>query len=422
MYPNKIVQRKVENVMINKRKYLAAVGMIILTAVIVMACKTESADTKIINIVRYPEPADYTSIFNSNKFPEEKDENFEFDVRSTNLSSENLSDRLDDLLYTTYDSKTIWPEKLPEGFNPEEIMEIYKNPGLGMRELHKQGITGKGVGIAIIDQTLLVDHVEYKDRIKLYEENENAGKHDAQMHGPAVASIAVGKTVGVAPEADLYYIAGDFGTFRGDSFEDDFSLLAKNIERILEVNKELPEADKIRVISISKGWSKGEKGYEEITEAVNKAKEEGIFVISTSLEETYGYSFHGLGKYPMSDADALESYKPGSWWEEYAEMTFKDKFFGEGPFLLAPMDFRCTAAPNGVNDYVVYSSGGWSWTVPYIAGVYSLACQVNPDITYDEFWEIALETGKEIMLKTKGGQEYAMEKIINPAGIIERLK
>ena len=107
MYPNKIVQRKVENVMINKRKYLAAVGMIILTAVIVMACKTESADTKIINIVRYPEPADYTSIFNSNKFPEEKDENFEFDVRSTNLSSENLSDRLDDLLYTTYDSKTI---------------------------------------------------------------------------------------------------------------------------------------------------------------------------------------------------------------------------------------------------------------------------------------------------------------------------
>ena len=133
MYPNKIGQRKVENVMINKRKYLAAVGMIILTAVIVMACKTESADTKIINIVRYPEPADYTSIFNSNKFPEEKDENFEFDVRSTNLSSENLSDRLDDLLYTTYDSKTIWPEKLPEGFNPEEIMEIYKNPGLGMR-------------------------------------------------------------------------------------------------------------------------------------------------------------------------------------------------------------------------------------------------------------------------------------------------
>ena len=29
---------------------------------------------------------------------------------------------------------------------------------------------------------------------------------DAQMHGPAVSSIAVGKTVGVAPEADLYYI------------------------------------------------------------------------------------------------------------------------------------------------------------------------------------------------------------------------
>ena len=32
------------------------------------------------------------------------------------------------------------------------------------------------------------------------------------MHGPAVASIAVGKTVGVAPEADLYYISSVNGS------------------------------------------------------------------------------------------------------------------------------------------------------------------------------------------------------------------
>jgi hypothetical protein len=29
------------------------------------------------------------------------------------------------------------------------------------------------------------------------------------MHGPGVASIAVGKTVGVAPEANLYFIGQD---------------------------------------------------------------------------------------------------------------------------------------------------------------------------------------------------------------------
>lgn len=408
--------------MINKRKYLDLFWVIILAAAVVMSCKAESSDTKVINIERYPKPADYTLIHGINKFPKFKDENFDFDIRSMDLSSEDLTRCFDDLLYTTYDSKTKWPEKLPNDFDPKNAMEIYKNPGLNLKNLHAKGITGKGVGIAIIDQTLLVDHAEYKDRIKLYEENENAGKQDAQMHGPAVASIAVGKTVGVAPEADLYYIAGDFGTYDNYNFEYDFSLLAGNIDRILEINEGLPNANKIRVISISIGWSKDQKGYKEITEAVNRAKEAGIFVVSSSLEQTFGYSFHGLGKYPMSDADNFESYKPGSWWEDNAEEIFMQSSGKYKHILLAPMDFRCTAAPNGVNDYVVYSSGGWSWTIPYIAGVYALACQADPDITYDEFWSIALETGKSITVKGSGEQEYTMERIINPEGIIDGVK
>ncbi len=65
---------------------------------------------------------------------------------------------------------------------------------------------------------LLVDHQEYRDRIRLYEEINIDKGTPAQMHGAAVASIAVGKTVGVAPEADLYYIAKfntDFKEGRG---------------------------------------------------------------------------------------------------------------------------------------------------------------------------------------------------------------
>ena len=112
------------------------------------------------------------------------------------------------LLYADFDSKTQWPasDKLPTDFDRQKIMEISKDPGLGIRKLHDQGITGNGVGIAIIDQTLLVDHIEYKDRIRIYEEAEDitGGWLETQMHGPAVASIAVGKTVGVAPDADLY--------------------------------------------------------------------------------------------------------------------------------------------------------------------------------------------------------------------------
>lgn len=402
------------------RKTIIAVLFVVLFASAVIFMKmNESAITtkeaKVINISRHPEADDY-KVMQSNiiKLPSEKNENFEFDIRSADISSDDVMSRYNDLLYTTYDSKTKWPDKLPNDFNPIKIMDLYKNPGLNVRELHKQHVTGKGIGIAIIDQTLLVDHVEYKDRLKFYEENELSKTLPAQMHGAAVTSIAVGKTVGVAPEADLYYIACDFG--KKNSHERSFKLLAQDIDRILEINKSLPRENKIRVISVSIGWRDYEEGYDEVNAAVERAKAEGILVVSSSLEETYGFRFHGLGKLPLADADDFNSYRPGRRWKnELSYVLIKDD-------LMAPMDFRCTAAPNGTEDYVVYSSGGISLTIPYISGVYALACQVDSEITYDEFWKIALETGASINLKDDLGKEYEFKKIINPVGIIDKLK
>ena len=44
------------------------------------------------------------------------------------------------------------------------ILEAGKNPGLGVRALHDEGVTGKGVNVAIIDQNLLLDHPEFAER------------------------------------------------------------------------------------------------------------------------------------------------------------------------------------------------------------------------------------------------------------------
>jgi hypothetical protein len=280
-------------------------------------------------------------------------------------------------------------------------MELGKNPGLGIRRLHQQGITGKGIGVAVIDQDLLVDHVEYSDRLRLYEEIHSGGDQ-AQMHGPAVASIAAGKTVGVAPGADLYYIAEIHGVFRSDGFDWDFSYLARSVDRILEANKQLPGPNKIRVISISVGWGPHQRGYTEICAAVERAKHEGVFVVSSSLSETYQgeLNFHGLGREPMADPDRYESYRPGLWW--------LDQFYGQNvpsgsarETLLVPMDSRCTASPTGTEDFVFYREGGWSWSIPYIAGLYALACQVNPDISPEVFWAKAIETGDSVEIPAK---------------------
>ena len=377
-----------------------------------------------VNIVRHPESVDYSGFFSQltsiPKFDITSTDPWQVDLRSRDLTNIDMTGSLADLMYADFDSKTQWPSanKIPDSFDWQKIMEIGKDPGLGIRSLHDQGITGKGVGIAIIDQTLLVDHVEYKDRIRVYEEAEDVtgGWVEVQMHGPAVASIAVGKTVGVATEADLYYIAtGDCGG--STNIEDlDFSCRAKAIRRIVEINKTLPANRKIRVLSMSIGWGPQSKGYDEIMAAVKEAKAAGIFVISSSLSETHALNFHGLGRDSLSDPNEFQSYEPGLWWQQ--------QFYAQGlstNTLLVPMDSRTTASPTGTEDYVFYREGGWSWSIPYLAGTYALAVQSKPDITPEGFWETALRTGQTIPVQ-HNGKNYEFGVILDPQALIKAIK
>lgn len=357
-----------------------------------------------LSIVRKPSLADY-SFINPGKMTELPSGMRQGDLRSSNLSELDLKDKFEDLIKADFDSKTKWPEKLPDGFDPQLIMELGKNPGLGVRELHDKGITGKGIGIAIIDQGLLVDHIEYKDQLKLYEEI-HCFDGNAQMHGPAVASIAVGKTVGVAPEADLYYIAETHGVFKQGEFEWDLTWLAKSIDRIVEINRILPEGEKIRVISISLGIGGGMNGYEKALTSVEKAKQEGIYTVYVDSNP-----FKGLGREPLENADDINSYSKGKSWSSNRYPYNNDK-------LLVPMDSRCTASPTGTDDYVFYREGGISWTVPYAAGLYVLACQVNPDTTPEIFWKEALSTGETVSVNN----EDKLGKIVNPAKLIEKIE
>ncbi|HYF81758.1 MAG TPA: S8 family serine peptidase [Clostridia bacterium] len=385
--------------------------MLILSLIFITACSSQA--TKSVSVMNFQRGSLKTlPAYNADKI-----DPWQVDLRGYDLRSLNLKDRLDDLLYADFDTNTRWPEDLPEGFNPEEIMDLGKNPGLGLKSIHSKGITGKGVGIAIIDQTLLTEHIEYKDRLKSYEAINNKG-NTAEMHGAAVSSIAVGKTVGVAPEANLYYIALTPGEMKQGSFKHDFTWMAKAVDRVIEMNKTLPANERIRVISISLGWSPEKTGYKEINEAIKRAKAENIFVVSCSLSETYGLKFDGLGRGGFSDPESKNSYLPGSWW---AKGYFDGKRELAVDTLLVPMDSRTTASPTGKDDYAFYRSGGWSWSVPYIAGLYVLACQVKPDIDPETFWNSALSTGDVIQIN-HDGESHSLGKVINPVKLFESFK
>lgn len=375
-----------------------------------------------LEITRRPEPAKFGRgrLSSLPTFQPESTKPWQVDLRGADLSGLDLKNRLADLLHADFDDQTRWPAALPTTFDTQRIMTLGKNPGLGVRQLHTRGITGQGIGVGIIDQPLLVDHIEYADRLRLYEEIHSSSNAPAQMHGPAVASIAVGKTLGIAPAADLYYIAELHGTTAaGGQFDWDFTWLAKSIHRLLDVNDTLPVNKKIRVISISVGWSPEQKGYAEAMAAVARAKQQGVFVVSTCMEQTHHLAFHGLGRDPLSDPDRVNSYGPGSWWASAFWSGYRR--FLPGERLLVPMDDRTTASPTGATDYVFYSSSGWSWAVPWISGLYALACQVKPDITPEVFWAEALKTGKTIRLKHET-EDIEFGTIADPVALLESLQ
>ena len=384
--------------------------------------RTELSGPGRLQIVRRPPAADFHrgTIEKLPAYDPNSTNSWQVDLRGVDLNGLDLTDRLPDLLHAHFDTKTRWPANLPAGFEPDRIMELNKNPGLRVRNVHARGITGRGIGIGIIDQTLLVDHTEYRHRLRSYEEIHLFEAETAQMHGSAVTSIAVGKTVGVAPLADLYYIAATPGApGRDGKFEPDFSWLARSIERLLDINGLLPAEEKIRVISISVGWGPQQKGYEEVRSATARATSEGVFVISTSVESTHELAFHGLGRAVLSDPENAESYGPGSWWA--AAFWSGQRRFAPGERLLVPMDSRTTASPTGTKHYVYYADGGWSWSVPWIAGLYALACQARPQITPAIFWAEALKTGRTIRTRN-GSKEMQFGTIVDPVALIERLQ
>lgn len=376
-----------------------------------------------LGISRHPAPTSWTIPAPSvpPKYNPNRNDLWQVDLRSADLTRLDLSHSLSDLLFANFDTQTKWPvaEKMPADFDWQRILDLGKKPGLGIRSLHDMGIDGRNVGIAIIDLPMIVDHAEYTNQLRLYEEINIPSTAESEMHGPAVASIAVGKTIGVAPNADLYYIAappGDGFYESQEKFTYNFHYYAQAIQRVLDINQGLPAEHKIRVISISAGWTPDKQGAAEMNAAVQKAKDAGLLVVTANLKQTYGINFLGGGRDPLADPDLFTSYVP----ELYAANNFysSNRFAG---WLVIPMDSRTTAGPHGIQDLVFYRQGGASWSIPYLAGVYALAVQVKPSITPEEFLGLVLQTGRKIQISHEG-KKVSFGPIIDPISLIQTLK
>lgn len=239
------------------------------------------------------------------------------------------------------------------------------------------GITGKGVKIAIIDSPLNTGHSEFKNNLVHYETISKSNS-PASFHGAAVASIATGKQSGIAPDADLVYFGAQFAQKQ---------TVYDSLKKVLEMNEKLPDNEKIQVLSMSNGFFGNDIETAQIKELVKKLSDSGVLVLSSDMMKTQGLPFGTLNKIdPMGDPDDFNNYIG-------TQDGITSDFENPERTLYVNAGDRTVATATNNKSFRHDSASSTSWTLPYIAGVYACAKQVNPKITKEEFWDKAQKTG-----------------------------
>ncbi len=299
------------------------------------------------------------------------------DVRFGDMSRLDLSAEPGLPATLTFNLKTVWPKSLPPGFNPEKLLEAGMNPGLGIRKLHEQGLTGKGVNVAMIDQPLFQDHPEFVGKIAAYK--DMGCESESSMHGPAVASLLVGNRCGSAPEARLYYAAAP-------SWKKDAVFYARALDWILDQNAALPSGSKIRVVSVSAAPSGPSSPFEKNLEmwdaACDRAEKAGILV----LDCTQHHGFIRSCFYDAADPENVSKCRPG-----YPNHVATNVAKG---CLLVPTSQRTVAEEYVKGDcgYQFTGEGGLSWAIPNCAGVLALGWQARPDLQPAQMRELLFKS------------------------------
>ena len=68
-----------------------------------------------------------------------------------------------------------------------------------------------------------------------------------------------------------------------------------------------------------------------------------------------------------------------------------------------------------------YRWGASSLIVPFLAGTYALAAQVDPAITRERFVELARQTGRTTVVQ-HGGRAHSLGPILDPGALIAALR
>ncbi|MBP3619954.1 MAG: hypothetical protein J6J24_04775 [Clostridia bacterium] len=274
-----------------------------------------------------------------------------------------------------FSSSTKWPtlDKLPKGFNPQEILKQFTTTNEGVKNLHNHGINGEGIAIAVIDNRFQGEnHIEFVNANLIKYTLSNAEIGDYHFHMEDVLAKLCGKNLGIAPKSKiLYYEVSD---------EEDCSLDVLNA--LKNIKTRILNGEKIRIINYSYSLTDDDNPFiyqQECIKLVEELKQLNCELVDSTR---FGEQFFCCGTNFLNAKDEIDDYNPASFAKgKPYENKVKDKINILCSGRTIP-EF-CT-----INGYKYESIDCFSWTIPQVVGYYALCLQVNPNLTFKEFTEL----------------------------------
>lgn len=259
-----------------------------------------------------------------------------------------------------FSTKTVFPDKHPFHFD-KSIYHVDDD----IKKMHDIGIDGSGINVAIIDFTFETIPNELKECLVYYKEyNENTEVH---FHGTTVASQLCGKNLGVAPKASLWF----YGTGQGGNNIKKDALLA--LKDIYEQNQ---RGANIKVINISGSVYRQNP---EFIEIYKNLLNQGCYIIDSLL---FDENFTSINQ----DANTGELY-----YSDWQLLSMGNELASK---IAIKTGGKMTPLVTTEKDYLYCGQATYSWSIPILAGYFILALQIKPELTYDEFVDLARTTVK----------------------------